>query len=81
MYFDTILLDNAVFTSLTSPGTLAADNFAVGAAADANDFIIYNDTTGALSYDSDGNGTDATQVQFATLAPGLAMTHDVFSVV
>ena len=78
---DTILLDNAVFTSLTSPGTLAADNFAVGGAADADDFILYDVTTGALSYDSDGNETNATQVQFATLDPGLAMTNDVFSVV
>jgi serralysin len=53
----------------------------IGAAAlDAGDRIIYNSMTGAVSYDSDGNGAIAA-VQFATLSPGLALTnHDFFVV-
>jgi Ca2+-binding RTX toxin-like protein len=64
---DTILLDDAIFTALGSPGALAAGAFKAGAAAtDADDRIIYNATTGALFYDQDGNGATAA-VQFATL--------------
>ena len=47
------------------------------AAADADDRIIYDPTTGALYYDPDGNGGGAA-VQFATLAPGLALENDNF---
>ncbi len=55
--FDTIKLENAVFTTLTQTGTLAAGAFFAGASAhDADDRIIYNRTTGALYYDSNGNG-------------------------
>lgn len=72
---DTIQLENSVFTSLTNVGTLTANQFRVGAKAlDANDFIIYNKTTGMLSYDSDGNGTTAA-IQIATIGTGLALTN------
>ena len=72
---DTIQLENAVFTALTGTGVLAAGRFRVGAQAlDANDFIIYNDATGALLYDADGNGAGAA-VQIATLGAGLGMTN------
>jgi len=64
---DTILLDDAIFTALGSPGALAAGAFKAGTAAtDADDRIIFNATTGALFYDQDGNGA-AAAVQFATL--------------
>jgi Ca2+-binding RTX toxin-like protein len=64
---DTILLDDAIFTALGSPGTLAAGAFKDGTAAtDADDRIIYNSGTGALLYDADGVG-GAAAVQFATL--------------
>jgi Ca2+-binding RTX toxin-like protein len=79
---DTILLENAVFTALPSGGTLPSSNFAVGAAAaQVDDFIIYNNLTGGLFYDSDGNGAAAAQVQFATLDPGLAITNNDFILV
>ena len=46
---DTIRLENAIFTGLAA-GTLNADAFHVGAAAaDAEDRVIYNNATGALS--------------------------------
>ncbi|MEW6133737.1 MAG: calcium-binding protein [Pseudomonadota bacterium] len=54
---DTIRLENSIFTSLSTTGVLNAGNFKIGInAADANDFIIYNNNTGALYYDADGNG-------------------------
>jgi Ca2+-binding RTX toxin-like protein len=78
---DTILLDNAIFSSSLGPGTIAAGELVIGAAAqDSNDRIVYNSATGALSYDSDGvGGTDA--VQFAQLSAGLALTYLDFVVV
>jgi Ca2+-binding RTX toxin-like protein len=63
---DTIQLENAIFTGLAT-GTLAANAFRVGtAAADADDRIIYNSATGALIFDSNGNGSGGA-IQFATL--------------
>ena len=66
---DTIQLENAIFTALTATGTLSAANFvasASGAAVDANDYILYNTSTGALYYDVDGIGSIAA-LQFAIL--------------
>jgi serralysin len=78
---DTILLDNASFTALGTDGPLAADAFHIGpAAADASDRIIYDDTTGALYYDSDGNGV-AAAIQFASMATGLSLTEAHFLVI
>lgn len=63
---DTMRLDSAVFTGL-STGLLSANAFIIGTAAgDADDRIIYDDTTGDLFFDADGNGAGA-QIQFATL--------------
>ena len=56
-------------------GILAADAFRVGTTAiDASDRIVYNDDTGALFFDQDGNGA-AAKVQFATVDDGLAMSN------
>ncbi|MDD5274110.1 MAG: calcium-binding protein, partial [Methylovulum sp.] len=78
---DTIQLENAIFTKLTATGVLSAANFHIGTgAADANDFIVYNQTTGALSYDSNGNGAVAA-VQIATLGVNLALTNADFVVI
>jgi Ca2+-binding RTX toxin-like protein len=66
---DTIQFENAIFTNLLSTGALAAGNFrssSTGVAADSNDYVLYNTTTGALSYDIDGNGAGAA-VQIAVV--------------
>jgi Ca2+-binding RTX toxin-like protein len=77
---DAIVLENTIF-SVFAAGPLAAERFIVGTAAlDASDNIIYNSATGALLYDSDGNGATAA-IQFAQLAPGLALTQDEFLIV
>ncbi len=79
---DTILLYNSVFTGLAGDAQpLAASAFVIGAAAaDADDRIIYNSATGALYFDADGNGAGAA-IQFATLAPGLALTNNDFLII
>ncbi len=78
---DTIQLDNAVFAALGPVGTLPAAQFRVGTKAlDANDHIIYNNTTGALLYDADGNGAASAQ-QIATLTAGLVMTNMELAVI
>lgn len=68
---DQIVLENEVFTAFTAPGALPSGSFMSGAglaiAADANDHVIYDATTGAIFYDSDGNGVEL-PVQFATLS-------------
>jgi Ca2+-binding RTX toxin-like protein len=78
---DTIMLDQTIFSSSLGLGNISAGEFVIGAAAlDANDRIIYNDATGALSYDSDGVGGVAA-IQFAELSTGLALTNLDFLVV
>jgi len=77
---DTIRLENAIFTRLTTTGTLSAAAFWKGGAAhDANDRIIYNSATGTLMYDADGNGAGAA-VKFAQLAAKLALSKSDFVV-
>lgn len=72
---DTIQLENAVFSALTTPGILAPAQFKVGTqATDANDFIIYNKTSGTLAYDADGNGA-AAAIQIAKIGIGLNLTN------
>jgi Tol biopolymer transport system component len=71
---DRIALDDAVFTAIGAPGTLNPNAFFAGTAAhDADDRIIYDQSTGNLYYDADGNGAGA-QVLFATL-----QTHPVIA--
>lgn len=79
--FDTIQLENAVFTALTQTGILAADQFIFGSfASDSNDYLIYNKDSGALYYDADGNGA-ALETQIALLGTNLALTNAEFVVV
>ncbi len=78
--YDTIQLDNAIFSTIPA-GTLQAAKFYIGTAAhDADDRIIYNKTTGALSYDADGNGAGAA-IQFAVLTNKANLTNADFFVV
>jgi hypothetical protein len=68
---------------LTEEGSLSTDYFrssTTGAAADTNNFLLFNTTTGALSYDADGNGSGAA-VQFATLTTKPAITASDYMVV
>ncbi|MER8520600.1 calcium-binding protein [Mesorhizobium sp. M0644] len=77
---DKIQLDDAVFAGLKLGG-LSSDAFFAGTAAhDSSDHIIYNSSTGALSFDSDGIG-GAAQIQFATLSPGLSLAAASFLVI
>jgi Ca2+-binding RTX toxin-like protein len=77
---DKIALDDAVFAGLT-PGALPAGAFVTGtAAADADDRIIYNQATGQLFFDADGNAAGAA-VLFATLQAGTALAASDFQVI
>ena len=70
--WDNIQLDLNAFTALGSTGRFAAGDarFRLGTAAqDADDRIIYNQATGQLWYDADGNGAGAAQL-VATLQAG-----------
>jgi serralysin len=84
---DSIWLDNEVFAKLGSKGSIGAPEklnkgyFTIGAKAkDRNDYVIYNNKTGVLSYDADGSGKDAA-LGFAQLNKGLALTFKDFFVV
>jgi Ca2+-binding RTX toxin-like protein len=78
---DTIQLENSIFTALTTPG-LAESAFLIGATATTtNQRILYNSTTGVLSYDSDGSTVGGVgAIPFATLGIGLGLTHTSFTV-
>jgi serralysin len=79
---DTIQLENSIFTLFNTIGGIAANLFkdlTTGGAQDADDVILYNETTGALSYDADGLGGNAA-TQFATLTNHVAIFFDDFIV-
>lgn len=66
---DTIALDHTIFTALGPRGGLAKAHFLItasGVAKEADDRIIYNLNTGALTYDADGNGAGRA-LQFAVI--------------
>jgi Ca2+-binding RTX toxin-like protein len=78
---DTIQLSIDIFTAFTTPDTLAASAFVIGAAATTvNQRIIYNSATGILSYDSDGIGA-INAIDFATLSVDLTLTNSHFSII
>jgi|GEM_PF-467839 len=77
---DTIRLENGVFTKLTATGGLSTNFFKIGAATDADDFILYNSATGILTYDSNGNGAGGA-TQIAVLGVGLGLTNADFGVI
>ncbi len=75
---DDILLESAIFTAIGA--SLSASEFRIGAAVDANDFLLYNAATGALTYDSNGNAAGGA-TQFAILQSGLALTAADFGII
>ncbi|MGZ8189974.1 MAG: calcium-binding protein [Methylococcaceae bacterium] len=78
---DTIVLENAIFKSFAATGAISVDNLVKGASAvDVNDFLVYNTTSGALSYDADGSGAGAA-VQIATLVGVPSLTSADFSII
>jgi beta-glucanase (GH16 family) len=78
---DTIRIERDVFVGVPGGRSLAPSAFYSGAAAhDASDRIIYDSSTGAVSYDSDGNGP-AAAVQIAEIATGLNLTARDFCIV
>ena len=79
--YDTIRLENGVYTALTYTGTLSSAAYWEGAAAhDSTDRIIYNPTNGSLIYDPDGSGAQAGD-QIAILPTGLHLTNADFVVI
>ncbi|HTV66977.1 MAG TPA: hypothetical protein VMF90_00420 [Rhizobiaceae bacterium] len=78
---DRLHLDNAVFTKIGATGPLKAAAFKLSTQVkDADDRIIYNKTTGALLYDSDGSGA-AAPIHFATLQNKPVVTAADFTVI
>jgi len=76
---DRLQLDDAVFTALV--GGLQAASFRYGTvAADADDRVMYDQATGSLYYDADGNAAGA-KVKFAVIDDKAALTLADFQVV
>ncbi|TLU81829.1 MAG: hypothetical protein FDX21_09650 [Chlorobium sp.] len=79
---DKIQLENSIFKKLIATGALLPANLVSssdGKALDANDYILFNSTTHALSYDADGSGSGAA-IQFATLIGVTSVTASDFVV-
>ncbi|MFZ2726866.1 MAG: DUF4347 domain-containing protein [Methylococcaceae bacterium] len=77
---DTIVFNHVCFSKLAA-GVMDSHHFRVATTAvDNNDYIIYNPTTGALFYDTDGNHARLA-IQIATLGTGLALTNSDFMVI
>ena len=66
--FDQIDLSRSVFSDLAAGTKLFATDFVVGyRPADSKAHILYNNTTGVLSYDADGAGSKEAFVAFAKI--------------
>ena len=66
--------------STPAPGHRPVPFFGHGIAADVDDYILYNTTSGALLYDADGDGSGVA-TQFATLDTKPTITAADFMVV
>jgi Ca2+-binding RTX toxin-like protein len=78
---DKIVLENAIFTALgRRVGALNKDMFALDAAHDRSDHIVYNSHNGKLFYDADGAGGHAA-IQIAQLKAHLHLDYHAFAVV
>ena len=83
--YDSIYLENSYFKvgkgTAAKPHKINSDMFTIGKhAADAEDRIIYDKSSGALYYDPDGTGAKA-QIKIAVLQKNLKLTyHDFFAI-
>ena len=78
---DSIQLAKNVFTSFHYTGEVHAENFSIGSKAiDANDFLIYNKSTGTLSYDADGSGREDA-IEIGVLGLNLHLTNADFTLI
>ena len=78
---DRIGLDDAVFHNIGGPGAFNPNAFFAGTAAhDADDRIIYDQASGNLFYDADGNGAGAALL-FANLSTHPLVTAGDFTVI
>jgi serralysin len=84
---DSIWLDNAIFTKLSTSGSdarpaqLKQGYFTTGdKAKDRDDYIVYDKAKGVLYYDADGSGAGK-QVEIATLTKNLPMIYRDFFVI
>jgi len=78
---DKLWMENSVFTKLGAAGALNGGFFRIGAAAaDADDYLVYNNTTGNLYYDSNGNGAGGA-ILFATLTTKPVLSAGDFVVI
>jgi serralysin len=79
---DTFQLENAIFTKLGAGVHFLNPAFfhAGAAAADANDFVVYNQATGGLFYDDNGNGAGHA-VMFAALSNHSVLAANDFVVI
>jgi Ca2+-binding RTX toxin-like protein len=79
---DTFQLENAIFIKLgAGVHALNPAFFRAGAvAADANDYIVYNQANGVLSYDVNGNGAGGA-IQIAALINKPVLTASDFAVI
>jgi Ca2+-binding RTX toxin-like protein len=76
---DVLHLTRNTFTAFANQGSVHTSQLTFGSAATmAAHRLIYNSSTGALSYDADGVG-GAAQVQFASLSKGLAISASSFA--
>jgi Ca2+-binding RTX toxin-like protein len=78
---DQILVSAGGFGGGLAVGSLPSSQFTIGSsAANAGDRFIYNSSTGALSFDPDGNGLQG-QVQLAVLSSNPPLTSNNIFVV
>ncbi|MFZ2725911.1 MAG: FG-GAP-like repeat-containing protein [Methylococcaceae bacterium] len=77
---DSLQLSHTIFNQLTA-GSVDSSNFKIGtAAADTNDYLIYNPTNGALFYDADANGVNQAE-PIAILGTDLTLINSNFMVI
>jgi Ca2+-binding RTX toxin-like protein len=77
---DTVQVDQTNYFQGLSLGELAASQFAIGSATGTGPQIVYNQTTGALFFDSDGAGAGVA-ARFATVAGHPTLSASDFFVV